>query len=338
MARQNINIGTTANDGTGDTLRVGADKINDNFIELYTFLGGNDSQITDAMALSADGLIYYGAANDTTLDFTEGSSDITITLPDTTGTVTLNEATQTLTNKTLTSAVLTTPQINDASSDHQYVFAGSELTADRTITLPLLTSNDEFVFKDHTQTLTNKTLTSPTLTTAKVTNHLVDNNGAEMAAFSPATSAVNHLELSNAAAGGEPQLAAVGDDTNVGLNIAAKGTGLIAFRTGVKYRTTNISSDSQAIDLTKPMTIFNAGGALPNITLADASESGHVVTLVNTGTGNVTITPTSFAAGTSFTLRQEGIVQVIWTGSEWHIMVGKLHSSSDTDALVYVTT
>ena len=35
MARQEINIGTTANDGTGDPLRTAFDKINDNFIELY---------------------------------------------------------------------------------------------------------------------------------------------------------------------------------------------------------------------------------------------------------------------------------------------------------------
>ncbi|KKL04348.1 hypothetical protein LCGC14_2616980, partial [marine sediment metagenome] len=63
----------------------------------------------------------------------------------------------------LTSPVITSMQINDTSADHQYVFAVNELTADRTVTLPLLTGNDEFVFKDHTQTLTNKTLTSPTI-------------------------------------------------------------------------------------------------------------------------------------------------------------------------------
>jgi len=57
----------------------------------------------------------------------------------------------------LPSPVITTPQINDTSSDHQYVFAVSELTADRIVTLPLLTGADEFVFKAHTQTLTNKT-------------------------------------------------------------------------------------------------------------------------------------------------------------------------------------
>ena len=35
MAKQTINIGTTANDGTGDPLRTAFDKINDNFTELY---------------------------------------------------------------------------------------------------------------------------------------------------------------------------------------------------------------------------------------------------------------------------------------------------------------
>ncbi len=63
----------------------------------------------------------------------------------------------------LTSPVFTTPQINDTTADHQYITAVSELTADRTVTLPLLTGNDEFVFKDHTQTLANKTLTAPAL-------------------------------------------------------------------------------------------------------------------------------------------------------------------------------
>lgn len=71
----------------------------------------------------------------------------------------------------ISSPVLTTPQINDTSADHQYVFAVSELSADRTVTLPLLTGADEFVFKDHTQTLTNKTLTTPTIGSFANANH-----------------------------------------------------------------------------------------------------------------------------------------------------------------------
>jgi Bacteriophage T4 gp9/10-like protein len=46
MSRIGINTGTIANDGTGDSLRVGASKINDNFTEIYTVLGtGTDLQV-----------------------------------------------------------------------------------------------------------------------------------------------------------------------------------------------------------------------------------------------------------------------------------------------------
>ena len=49
MARQILDIGSNANDGTGDTLRAAMDKVNDNFAELYsvtlenyiTFSGNN---------------------------------------------------------------------------------------------------------------------------------------------------------------------------------------------------------------------------------------------------------------------------------------------------------
>ncbi len=40
MAQQNINIGTNPNDGTGDTLRDGGQKINDNFTEVYDYSNG----------------------------------------------------------------------------------------------------------------------------------------------------------------------------------------------------------------------------------------------------------------------------------------------------------
>lgn len=53
MARQVLNIGTTANDGTGDDLRSAMDKINDNFAELYaaySTLTFEDSTIAAAEA------------------------------------------------------------------------------------------------------------------------------------------------------------------------------------------------------------------------------------------------------------------------------------------------
>ena len=46
MAYQSIGLGTSADDGTGDSLRVGGDKINDNFSEIYTLLGTGSALTT----------------------------------------------------------------------------------------------------------------------------------------------------------------------------------------------------------------------------------------------------------------------------------------------------
>lgn len=56
MARQGINIGSTANDGTGDPLRTAFDKCNDNFIELYSAVNPTSSnlQFTGNSLISED--------------------------------------------------------------------------------------------------------------------------------------------------------------------------------------------------------------------------------------------------------------------------------------------
>ena len=45
MGKQVINVGSSANDGTGDPLRTAFNKINDNFTELYN-TSAFDQQIT----------------------------------------------------------------------------------------------------------------------------------------------------------------------------------------------------------------------------------------------------------------------------------------------------
>ena len=49
MAKQTVNIGPSANDGTGDQLRTAFDKINDNFDETYSFVNqdGNSDLVID---------------------------------------------------------------------------------------------------------------------------------------------------------------------------------------------------------------------------------------------------------------------------------------------------
>ena len=75
MAKQAINIGSAANDGTGDPLRTAFDKINDNFNEVYDKLGG----------ASLSNITFTGS----TITNTVTNGDITID-PNGTGTVYIN--------------------------------------------------------------------------------------------------------------------------------------------------------------------------------------------------------------------------------------------------------
>lgn len=78
MAKQTINIGTVANDGTGDRLRTAMDKVNDNFNELYSGAYAVRSA-TFANPLAMDGTTYKNwkcasVTGDTTVNLT-GVSD-----------------------------------------------------------------------------------------------------------------------------------------------------------------------------------------------------------------------------------------------------------------------
>ena len=114
MAKQTINIGSTANDGTGSTLRVGGDIINDNFNEIYTAFG-------DGSTLSSGFITAAGSATLTNKTFDLGGTGNTLT-----GSLAeFNTALQgdsfvSLTgSETLTNKTLTTPTIAeiDATGD-----------------------------------------------------------------------------------------------------------------------------------------------------------------------------------------------------------------------------
>ena len=72
-----------------------------------------------------------------------------------------------------------------------------------------------------TETLTNKTLTAP-----KIGTSILDTNGAELMLLTATGSAANEFTLANAASGNGPTLSATGE-TNVGININPKGTGVL---------------------------------------------------------------------------------------------------------------
>ena len=61
-----------------------------------------------------------------------------------------------------------------------------------------------------------------------------DENGNEQIIFQTTSSAVNQIDVTNAATGNAPQITATGDDTNVGLKVAAKGTGKVEFASNLQ--------------------------------------------------------------------------------------------------------
>ena len=58
-----------------------------------------------------------------------------------------------------------------------------------------------------------------------MSGHIIDANGNEIVKTGQTASAVNEVTVTNAATGNAPAIAATGDDTNIDLDIAAKGTG-----------------------------------------------------------------------------------------------------------------
>jgi len=318
MARQTVNTGAAANDNTGDTMRDAGTKINANFTEIYTILGGDSVTPTTNMQFGNNTIIAEGTSineNETTLTFTNPTADRTITFPDATGTVQLTGGSQ-----SLTSAVLTTPQIQDTSSNHQYIFAPSELAADRTVTLPLLAGNDTFSFIGFTETLTNKTLTSPVLTAPKFVDagFIADAAGNEQLVFQQTSSAVNHVELTNAATGGSALINAVGGDANVSLAIGSKGTGSLILNSKYSLATETLTGTTVAASAVKPLTVHNASSAVA-ASLINGTVAGQIKKFVNIGAGIVTLTPaTYYGSNTTIILAQHDNAELLWTGATWY--------------------
>lgn len=325
MTRQVLNRGTVANDGTGDTLRTAALKINANFVELYKFLGNDSDILASKIQFDSDGIIFEGTSIDdfeVKLAAANATADRVLTLPDASGDFVLTTATQTLTNKTLTSPVITTPQINDTSANHQYQLVPSELAADRNINLPLLTDSDELTFNAHTQTLTNKTLTTPSLTTPKITGNIEDESGNEVIVLDNATNANAEVTISSSASGSHPKVKASGDVANINLELHGKGTGAVAVETKFALGVQNVTATPAVVALTAPLTYFNMATAV-TATMADGTVDGEVKHLININTGTATVTISNNSASRDTVVLTNGqSVSLAYStsASEWFVV------------------
>ncbi len=72
MALQSLGLGTTAGDGTGDSIRDGGDKINDNFSEIYTLLG-TGTALSSGISATATVVTLAGPSISGVASFADGS-------------------------------------------------------------------------------------------------------------------------------------------------------------------------------------------------------------------------------------------------------------------------
>ena len=301
MTRQNIGIGSAANDGNGDTLRTAGTKINANFAEVYALLGGGDSSnLSTQITLENDAVTFEGAtANDfeTRLKATNATQDNVITLPDSTGIVTLDNAIQTLTNKTLTVPII------------------ASIKNTGTLTLP--TSTDTLIGRATTDTLTNKTLSSPLINNPKIGTQISDSTGNELIKFVKTGSAVNELTIANGASTTGPTLSATGGGADLNIIMTPKGTGSVELNKAA-FSSSTITANGAA-STAATLIIGNKGSQL-DVTLADGTTVGEYKIFTNKGAGAMHVTPTNFAQGTKFVLVQNDGCTCIWDGTNWFLV------------------
>ena len=181
MAKQTINIGSSADDGTGTTIRAGGDLINDNFNEIYNYLG-DGSNLNSALLTIVDESSTESAINIGERLAITGGTNLTSAVSGDSVNITLNSTITGLTSvqtETLTNAsgnLLVNPatqileirgagstegqiQLNCRANSHgQKIIAQPHSEGVTNEMLLPKGSNSTLVSEIATQTLTNKTI------------------------------------------------------------------------------------------------------------------------------------------------------------------------------------
>jgi hypothetical protein len=115
---------------------------------------------------------------------------------------------------------------------------------------------------------------------------IYDDSGNEQLIFQKTTSAVNYFEMTNSAASGNLTLAAVGDDTNISIDINPKGSGSVSVGT---------------VTINTPLTVQASASSASEIRLEEDTDNGSnyvALKAADTLAGNVTWTlPSADSAG-----------------------------------------
>ena len=176
-------------------------------------------------------------------------------------------------------------------------------------------------------TLTDTHLNSTVSIRLPTATAIADDSGNEYIKFTKTASAVNEITFTNSATGTSPDISATGGDTNIGLSITTKGTGLIKFNDGAYFPEATLTDGATITwDVsTAPVAKVTLGG---NRTLSAPTNgaTGQFVSLlvIQDGTGSRTLTWNSayeFASDTAPTLTTTASLGDLFTfrynGTKW---------------------
>ena len=166
MTKQTINRGAAANDGTGDNLRAGAAKVNENFDELYNVLGdGTTLQPGDYITTSSTSIITNKTIN--------GSNNTITNIP--------NSALSSIDNAKLTNSTITITGDGAQTSavdlgDTLTIEGGTGITTSVTADKVSISIDGAVLTEDSSDVLTNKTISGSTNTLSSIGNSSLANS------------------------------------------------------------------------------------------------------------------------------------------------------------------
>ena len=166
MTKKTINRGAAANDGSGDNLRAGAAKINENFDELYTALG-------DGTTLSPGNYITTNSTSIVTNKTIDGSNNTITNIP--------NSALSSIDNAKLTNSTITITGDGAQTSDIDLgdtltIEGGTGITTSVTADKVSIAIDSAVLTEDSTDVLTNKTISGSTNTLNNIANTSLANS------------------------------------------------------------------------------------------------------------------------------------------------------------------
>jgi hypothetical protein len=186
------------------------------------------------------------------------------------------------------------------------------------VTLTLPTSSQTLATLADTETFTNKTHTAPKITSG---SHIADSNGNELINFPAAvTSAVNELYISNSVASSPVSISTTGNDTNIGLTIGTKGSGIVTLDTN-----TTITGN---LTLTGASSISTSTG---NLTMSTGAANGNII-FTPQGTGNSYFS--SGNVGINTTTPQTKLEIVTETNTETGLQIRRNNASVGSTAIL----